>query len=296
MSIKKKPLIIGGVVVVVLVALALVGLQVVNSRIEEEVSGRLDSAIKQSEMEEFVSYEKVNASAAQGKIDVMEVRFDSVPGMGSSMKAERLSIKVPPGEAVSFINDPQGATLSTAGVKARNMSMKNEQSGDSFEIGSLNFTAEGELGRELMSMSPLLIMDRLSSMELHVKDTVFTPGRGFMQQMQTVPGARALVAEGALEVKSMDLDMDLSPSKMSVKELAIDSGLMTIDGNMDMDFDEMMKTKAVSGKIDFEKLHEEMRKNLTAIFAGMGAEIPEEGAFTLDFNFPEDGMPSVTVE
>jgi hypothetical protein len=131
---------------------------------------------------------------------------------------------------------------------------------------------------------------------MKVKDSTFSPGEKFMMQMQMVPGASALVSEGAMDVKSMDLDADLSPERMNFKKLSIDSGLMTFDGNMDLKLNDMMQPKDVAAELSVDRLHDELRANLAPMFEQMGQPLPEEGSFMLNVKLPEGGMPEITVE
>ena len=286
--------VIGGIIVIIGVAL-LIALNVINGKIEKEVTTQLDAAIRSSGMEENVSYGEVKAQAASGKLTISGFSFEPPMG-GSKIDATEISITIPPGEATALASDPQNATLSKAEVAAKNLVMADPSTGSKTEIGSVSFTAKGELSRQLMQGGMPEFLQKVSSVKMSLKDSTFTPGKQFMMQMQMVPGAAALVSEGAMDVKSMDLYADLSPERMNIKKLSLDSGLMTFDGNMDFKLNEMMQPKDVAAKLSVDKIHDELRANFAPMFEQMGQPLPDEGSFTLNVRLPEGGMPEITVE
>ncbi len=286
--------IIGGVLAVIAVAL-LIALNVVNGKIEKEISSELDAAIESSGMQENVSYGAVKAQAALGKVTLTDFSFDP-PMEGSGIKAAEVSIKIPPGEATAFANNPETATLSKAEIGAENLVMADPRTGNKSEIGSFSLVAEGELSQSLLQGGMPMFLEKVSSLTMRLKDSKFTPGEQFMMQMQMFPGAAALASEGALDVKSMDIDADLSPEQMNLKKISLDSGLMKFGGNVDLKLNEMMQPKDIDASLDVDRLNEELRGSMAPMFQQMGQPLPEEGSFTLNFKLPEGGMPEITVE
>jgi hypothetical protein len=287
--------VIGGLAVVLLIAV-FIAVNIANSRIENEVSSRLDSAISDSGIEEHFSYGEVKSQAAKGMLTLTEVKFLDVQG-GSDIQAASVSLKIPPGEAAALAKDPENAVLSKAEVMAESLVLSNTKSGGKTEIGSLSFAAEGELSQALMQeTNPKVFLEKVSSIRMNLKDSKFQPGEQFMMQMMMVPGAAALAQEAGMNVKSMDLDADLSPEGMKVKQMDIDSGLMSFKGNMDLKLNEMMQPKDIAGEFSVEKLHDELHKNMAPFFEQMGQTLPDEGPFTLNFKIPENGIPEITIE
>lgn len=286
--------VIGGIIVVIGVAL-LIALNVINGKIEKEVTTQLDSAIRSSGMEENVSYGEVKAQAASGRLTITEFSFEPPMG-GSKIDAVEISVKIPPTEATALANDPQKATLSKAEIAANDLVMADPSTGSKTQIGSISIAAEGELSQQLMQGGMPEFLQKVSSFKMSVKDSTFSPGEQFMMQMQMVPGASALVSEGAMNVKSMDIDADVSPERMNIKKLSLDSGLVTFDGNMDLKLNELMQPKDVAAELSVDKLHEELRANLAPMFEQMGQPLPDEGSFKLNIKLPEGGKPEITVE
>lgn len=286
--------VIAGVIAVLVIAFSLI-MNAADGKIEEEISAQIDSAIEREGLGQNFSYGVVQSNAARGRITLTDVRFSSPDGDGD-MQADNIRISIPVKEAVGIIQDPRGASISKLELRGEKLAFSNPRTGNKTETGALLFYIEGVLDQSLMEASLPELIEKISSVQISLDNSKFTPGPEFLTQMQMFPGAATLVSDGAFDVKMMNIDADVSPKKMTMKTLNIDSGLMSFDGSADIDFDEAARPGEFAGELTINRLHNDMRRSMEPFFQQIGQPLPAEGSFDLGLHLPEDGSPEITVK
>jgi len=286
--------VIAGVIAVLIIAFSVI-MNVVDGKIEEEISAQIDSAIEREGLGQNFSYGEVQSRAAQGRVVLTEVRFSSPKG-DSDIQADTIRLSIPVTEAVGLIQNSRSASLSKIGLSGEKLVLSNLLTGNKTETGAVQFHLEGDLDQSLMNAPLSVLLEKISSIEMRIDDSRFTPGPEFLTQMQMFPGAATLVSDGAFDVKTMNVDVDISPEKMAMKTLNVDSGLMSFDGSADIGFDGEAAPGDFAGDFTINRLHEDMRRSIEPFFQQIGQPLPEEGSFDLGIHLPKGGSPEITVK
>ncbi|MFO7849730.1 MAG: hypothetical protein R6V67_07195 [Spirochaetia bacterium] len=282
-------------ILAVLIIISTVIINVINGKVEDEITAQIDSAIDAEGLDQNFSYGEVQASVARGRIGLTDVRFSSPMG-DSDMQADNIRLAVPVTEAIAFVQNPDSASLSKLQLSGEQMTLTNPQTGNKTETGAFQFDIEGELDRSLLDVPLSVLMEKVSGIQVKLNDSKFTPGSQFITQMQMFPGAATLVSDGAFDIKTMNIGADISPEEVILNTFDLDSGLMSFDGIADIGFNGRAEPKNFSGEFSIDKLHSDMRGSVAPFFQQIGQPIPSEGSFDLSFDFSESGSPEITVE
>jgi hypothetical protein len=168
----------GGIVVVAAIAV-LVVLNTVNTRAEKQVREELDAAIAESPVAEALSYESLDVQSGRGRVTLRGVSLEEE---GQAIAADTVSVRLPRGEAIALVRNPQDATITDITVEAANVESSSEIDGSSVRLATLGFSAQGNVPTALFGENPEAAMAdatvRVSRVALHARGmTVSAPGR-----------------------------------------------------------------------------------------------------------------------
>ncbi len=271
-----RKLLIALIVVVVIVGIVAVGLSIVNRRAESEVEAALQEGLQQHGMAQNLSYQRLDVHSGRGKIRLTDFSFDE-PGGGFSVDGSEITVAVPPTEAAAMARDT-AAHLSRIDLSAKGVVFA-VPGAEELKAGSLSVRARGDLAPDLFDLPPQEILQRLSRIEIELKDL----------------GAGDLLS-GQEAIEGIDAVIDLSPDQIDVSRLRIDSREMRATASLKAALSPATEPVGIDGTFEVEELSQSLRSTLGLLLQQAGQMIPLEGPFTIQLKTDTDGTLSITVE
>lgn len=292
---KKTTVIIGVIVgVIVLIGVvALIALNVINSRAEEEITQGLEEALRSSGMQDVIGYQSVDVQAATGTVTVNGVSI-AAPDQTMNVTAARVSLSVPPGEITAFVNDPNTATFSKVDIEAQEIDLAAPDEQMGFTATSAILQLSGALSQRLQS-DPTTFLTDVDSIAFTTKELELQPSEMMIAQMQ-MQGATWIAEEENRRIDSMTVNADISPEEITLTEIAFDSPILKASGDGSLAINEMLQPVPRSMRYEVSEIHPELRQQFAMMGSMLGLVVPEEGGFTFNLTTDANGYPSFSIE
>lgn len=292
---KKSTVIIGVVVAIVVVVAvgAFIALQIVNTRAETEIARNIDQTIQSSGMGDSISYGSVDVQAARGTVTITDLAIDS-PDDTTSIRANRISVRVPPGEAAALASNPSTATISEVAIQLEGMSLDSPTAQVGFTAASSSIEVKGTLSQKLQG-DPVAILNDVDSIAFSADEMEIKPGEMMLAQMQ-MQGATWMADEENRRIDHVAFDAALSPDQMELTGVDFESPMLSATGEGVIAISPMLQPMPQSMKYEVSEIHPELRQQVTMMASMFGMSVPAEGGFTFEYTLGADGMPAFTIE
>lgn len=277
------------IILCIAVAAAIV-LNVVNARAERELTTQLDENLQALGMDEAITYGEVIVQSGRGVVQITDLRV-SHPLQPTQISAERVSVSVPPLEAVALIRNSEAASLSQADLNVADLTVSFSEIGAGMTVESATLSLTGALSAELAGGDITTVLSDLDTINLSASEVAFEPGAAMLGQIQMILGGEWLNEEANRRIESMGLEVELRSDRISVPEIAITSPLLTASGSGTFGINAMMQPIPEEMNYRVASMHPDIRREL----AWFGLNVPEDGAFTISYALGANG-PELTIE
>jgi hypothetical protein len=146
----KKGLIIALGCVVVAAVIVIVTFAVINSMATKKVKSSVDAQLTALGVADALTYQSISVNSAGGEITLSGVSYGK-ENDSDYVSVKRLSISVPPNEALALISKPESGKFSSVKITLNGASIKDGEQGLSISSADLQLGAKGEFRSPLTS-------------------------------------------------------------------------------------------------------------------------------------------------
>ncbi len=295
MSTAKRIAIIVGTVLVVLGVAAVIAIDVVNRRAEQEIASSLESSLARSGMEDAFTYGDIDVRSPTGTIEVRDLVVES-PGSGPQLRAAIFAFTASPLELVGILRDPQNATLTQATFRGVDVAISNGPGAGGVTLADLDLTVEGALGGDI-GPSPRAVLSRLTAMQISATGMSVTPDSTTMARISALSADNSpLVDEENWTVDVMEIDARIAGQTVLIDSMDVVAPLVSFSTTAIVNLDESMRPVPESGELSIVEVDPAVREMASGIGTMFGLEVPEEGSFVLSFSLGPDGFPRLEIQ
>lgn len=138
-------------IVMTIAVVAVIAAGILNFRAEQAIAAQLETAVEQSPLADALAWSSVETRVARGTVALEDITFEDGD---TRMRADRVSVQVPAGEAADLARDPLATTLSSASVVMQGVTISDDATGSASAIESGSFSFEGFVPLALFGDDP----------------------------------------------------------------------------------------------------------------------------------------------
>lgn len=288
-----RKFIVAGAVVAGLALIAVIGIFAANAILGSEAKKQANSYLSNSVFAEDVSYEDIQVNVATGTVTVIGARFNDTSS-GSEYTAKRVSLSVPPTEALAFAQNPETAKLSRAKAVIEGFAWAKAEKGMSASANKLDVEAKGTFSQEILGGNTAAIVDALSSLRISADGVVAVPGKEISDLIAAF-GGQETEALSEVTVKKFDFDAKREGNEYTLKTMKIDSPMVGADGTGSMTLGAGNAPTAIDVTLKVSEADASVRGAFSSVAMFMGQTVPENGPFNFSFKMDENGAPVLTI-
>lgn len=294
---KKSGIILGvvGAVVVLIAVVAVVGLSIVNNRAETEVTRNVDETLRAAGMSETVTYDSINVQSGRGTVRIHGLRMED-PSQPTRIRADSVSLQIPPTEALTLVQNPGNAEISNAKLTVSGMEMDVPETAMALSMNSGEMELRGRLNQQLAGGNPMVLLQQLDAIDLSADGIAFEPGPAMLAQLQMQGGATWIADEENRRIEEINLSSAISPEGIEITNLDFTSPFLTAAGSSSLGINQMMQPVPEAMDYRVEEIAPELRQQFTMFASMMGMTVPAEGPFSFTYRLDETGNPEFSIE
>ncbi|MDA3951341.1 MAG: hypothetical protein PF508_19190 [Spirochaeta sp.] len=294
---QKKGIIFGVVaaVVVLIAVVAVVGLTIVNNRAETEMTRNVDETLRAAGMAETVTYDSIDVQSGRGTVRIEGLRMED-PSQPTRIRADSVSLRIPPTEALALVRNPESAEISNAKLTVSGMEMDVPETAMALSMNTANMEISGRLSQELAGGNPMVLLQQLDAIDFSADGIAFEPGPAMLAQLQMQGGATWLADEDNRRIEEINLASTISPEQIEITNLDFTAPFLTASGSSSIGINQMMQPIPEAMDYRVEEIAPELRQQFTMVASMMGMTVPAEGPFSFTYRLDETGNPEFTIE
>ncbi len=189
------------------------------------------------------------------------------------------------------------ARIHHAVITAEDMRSVSADSGMVTEIGSLEATVDGDVKQALLNGDLSVLFETENTIQLTLRDTTASIDQSVISETDLMGFESVLGAFlQDVSVEELSLDMATSPDTLDVKNIALDSSILSGTGAMKAALNSEQDMESVDFSMEVESLDAGIKSMVGPIFAFMGNPIPAEGPFTFSYSVSPEGGVQMLIE
>jgi hypothetical protein len=255
----------------------------------------VDETLRAAGMAETVTYDSIDVQSGRGTVRIEGLRMED-PSQPTRIRADSVSLRIPPTEALALVRNPESAEISNAKLTVSGMEMDVPETAMALSMNTANMEISGRLSQELAGGNPMVLLQQLDAIDFSADGIAFEPGPAMLAQLQMQGGATWLADLDNRRIEEISLASTISPEQIEITNLDFTAPFLTASGSSSIGINQMMQPIPEAMDYRVEEIAPELRQQFTMVASMMGMTVPAEGPFSFTYRLDETGNPEFTIE